>query len=70
MASIWQDNIEFPTFPTLKEDIHTDVLIIGGGMAGLLCARKLHDAGADYLLCEADSLCSGITKNTTAGPLD
>ena len=66
MASIWQDNIEFPTFPTLKEDIHTDVLIIGGGMAGLLCARKLHDAGADYLLCEADSLCSGITKNTTA----
>lgn len=66
MASIWQDNIEFPTFPTLKEDIHTDVLIIGGGMAGLLCARKLHDAGADYLLCEADSLCYGITKNTTA----
>ena len=66
MASIWQENFTFSTFPTLKGDIHTDVLIIGGGMAGLLCARKLHDAGADYLLCEANTLCSGITKNTTA----
>ena len=66
MASIWQENFQLPTFPTLTGDIHTDVLIIGGGIAGLLCARKLHDAGADYLLCEADSICSGITKNTTA----
>lgn len=66
MASIWQEANPLPSFPTLNGDIHTDVLIIGGGMAGLLCARKLHDAGADYLLCEADTICSGITKNTTA----
>ena len=66
MASVWQEANPLPSFPTLNGDIHTDVLIIGGGMAGLLCARKLHDAGADYLLCEADTICSGITKNTTA----
>jgi glycine/D-amino acid oxidase-like deaminating enzyme len=66
MTSIWQENMTFPSFPTLRGDFHTDVLIIGGGIAGLLCARKLHDAGADYLLCEADTICSGITKNTTA----
>ena len=66
MPSIWQENFTFPSYPTLKGDIHTDVLIIGGGIAGLLCAKKLHVAGADYLLCEAGTLCSGITKNTTA----
>lgn len=66
MPSIWQENLVSPSYPTLKGDFHTDVLIIGGGMAGLLCARKLHDAGADYLLCEADTIYSGITKNTTA----
>ena len=66
MESIWQEAIPLPSFPTLNGDIHTDVLIIGGGMAGLLCARKLHDAGADYILCESGTICSGITKNTTA----
>lgn len=55
-----------PHFPALERDIRTDVLIIGGGMCGLLCAWQLHQAGVDYVLVEADSFCSGITKNTTA----
>lgn len=53
-------------FPPLDRDIKTDVLIIGGGMAGLLCAHMLKQAGIDYALVEADRLCSGVTKNTTA----
>ena len=43
-----------------------DVLIIGGGMAGLLCAHRLSRAGVDYALVEADRICGGPTKNTTA----
>ena len=66
MASIWWETARLPQFPSLTEDLHTDVLIIGGGMAGLLCAKKLHDAGIDYVLCEANTIGSGITKNTTA----
>ncbi|MBQ9993479.1 MAG: FAD-dependent oxidoreductase [Clostridia bacterium] len=50
----------------MRGDIKTDVLIIGGGMAGLMCAHMLKEAGVDYLLCEANEICSGITKNTTA----
>ncbi len=66
MISIWSDSVEFPTFKQLKKDIKTDVLIIGGGITGILCAHMLKQSGIDYVLVEADTLCSGITKNTTA----
>ena len=66
MQSLWSDTTKFPTFETLKKDIHTDVLIIGGGITGILCAYMLEKSGVDYTLVEAASVCSGITKNTTA----
>ncbi|MBS6475778.1 MAG: FAD-binding oxidoreductase, partial [Clostridiales bacterium] len=66
MNSLWSETAELPRFEQLKKDIRTDVLIIGGGMAGLLCAYKLKQAGVDCVLAEASRICSGITKNTTA----
>lgn len=66
MQSIWTDSVNFPNFDKLKKDIRTDVLIIGGGITGLLCAYQLHQAGIDYVLVEAEHICSGITQNTTA----
>ena len=66
MQSVWTDSVNFPNFDTLKKDIRTDVLIIGGGITGLLCAYQLKQTGVDYVLVEADRICSGITKNTTA----
>lgn len=47
MNSLWTENIEMPEFPTLEKDIRTQVLIIGGGMAGVLCAYFLQQAGVD-----------------------
>ena len=38
MSSLWTQEIEMPEFPALEKDIRTQVLIIGGGMAGILCA--------------------------------
>lgn len=35
-------------------------------MAGVLCAYMLHNAGVRYALVEAETICGGITKNTTA----
>ncbi len=64
--SIWANTTELPVFPTLERDLKTRILIIGGGMAGLLCAYALNRNGADYALIEADSICSGVTRNTTA----
>ena len=66
MDSIWQQNSETLDFPSLQSDIRTDVLIIGGGMAGILCAYMLNQAGVDCVLAEAEKICGGITKNTTA----
>ena len=66
MASLWEQTWEHPGFPALDGDLSTDVLIIGGGMAGVLCAYLLHRAGVDYALVEARTLCGGITRNTTA----
>ena len=66
MDSIWTTTAELPRFAPLQQDSKTDVLIIGGGIAGLLCAYLLGRAGVSYTLVEAGRICSGITKNTTA----
>ena len=66
MDSIWTQTAQLPEFAPLRGDLKTDVLIIGGGMAGLLCAHQLARAGVDHALLEADRIGGGITKNTTA----
>lgn len=66
MDSVWIKTAKQPKFPALEGDMKTDVLIIGGGIAGLLCAYMLKKAGVDYALVEAENICGGITKNTTA----
>ncbi|HIS75833.1 MAG TPA: FAD-dependent oxidoreductase [Candidatus Merdivicinus excrementipullorum] len=67
MGSRWeQEPPVLPGFEELKGDMKTDVLIIGGGMAGILCAYMLQQAGIPYVLAEARTMCSGVTKNTTA----
>ncbi|MBO5136475.1 MAG: FAD-dependent oxidoreductase [Clostridia bacterium] len=66
MKSIWNENAERRSFSPLKGDINTDVLIIGGGMCGILCAYMLKNEGVDCVLVEADKICRGITMDTTA----
>ena len=66
LDSVWTDHVTLPTFPPMEVDSETDVLVIGGGLAGLMCAYQLHRAGVDCLLIEADRLCWGVTRNTTA----
>lgn len=66
MKSIWQQNVQLPSFPALNSEIKTDVLIIGGGIAGILTAYLLEQNGVDYVLVEGNKICSGTSGNTTA----
>ena len=66
MKSLWENTTEKPDFKVLDGDKKTDVLIIGGGMAGVLCAAELKNRGVDYILLEAEKIGMGITRNTTA----
>ena len=36
--SIWQGNADLPSFPSLEGTVKTDVLVVGGGISGILCA--------------------------------
>lgn len=65
MESIW-NNISKPKFASFNGDISTDVLIIGGGLCGILCAYLFEKEGVNYILVEADKICQGVTNNTTA----
>lgn len=66
MKSIWQTGASGVKFEALADDTSTDVLIVGGGMAGVLCAYKLKKAGVDCMLVEADKIGGGVTGYTTA----
>ena len=66
MLSLWESGAEMPSFPKLKGNIKTDVLIIGGGIAGILCGYKLKKAGVDCVIAESDLICRGVTAGTTA----
>ena len=65
MKSIW-NSVPLPQFPPLPGTVSTDVLVIGGGMAGLLCAYQLQKAGVSCVVAERTRIASGVTGNTTA----
>ena len=63
---LWQGSVNLPSFEPLNGDKSTDVLVIGAGMAGLLCGYMLTKLGIDCTIVEGSKIASGITKNTTA----
>ena len=65
MKSVWEETA-LPQFPKLEGDMKTDVLIIGGGLAGILTAYYLHQNNVPYILVERDKICHENTGNTTA----
>lgn len=53
-------------YAQLNADVHTDVVIIGGGVTGALCAYHLIEAGVPCVVVDARSIGTGSTCASTA----
>lgn len=52
--------------PPLEGNHDTDVLVIGGGVAGLAAAQRLHEGGREVTLLERE-ICGGGTSGRSSG---
>lgn len=64
--SFWTTQQTTPQFPTLSENLTTEIGIVGGGIVGIVSAYLLVKAGKKVALIEADRLSNGVTGYTTA----
>lgn len=64
--SYWLDSTTPTNYAKLKEEINTECLIIGGGIAGISTALALQEAGMSTVILERDRIGHGTTGYTTA----
>ena len=62
--SYWQ-RTKIKEFPKINKDIETDILIIGGGLTGLMCAYYLKDSQYKVTLVERDHIGSHSSSKLT-----
>ncbi|PKR82770.1 FAD-dependent oxidoreductase [Heyndrickxia camelliae] len=63
---LWRENMNFPRFSSLQEDIEVDIAVVGGGITGITTAYLLVKEGFKVALVEAGNLLNGTTGHTTA----
>ena len=66
MKSIWMETAEIPRRNPLTGNKRTEVVVIGGGMAGILTAFYLQRHGVHVVVLEANRIGSGQSGFTTA----
>lgn len=63
--SIWEEYLKYD-FNELDKDIETDILIIGGGIAGILTAYSLQDSKLKITIVDRNKILNGVTSKMTA----
>ena len=65
-GSFWIETCPKTNFPTLKEGLTVDTVILGGGIAGITTATLLKDLGYKVALIEFNRIVKDVTIGTTA----
>lgn len=65
MKSLWTANIKTRSSHRLNKNIKTDILIIGGGMAGLMTAFNLKDSQYNITLVDSYKIGFGVSSKNT-----
>jgi glycine/D-amino acid oxidase-like deaminating enzyme len=64
--SLWMASADLPTYAPLRQNIKTDVCIVGGGIAGLCTAYQLAKAGRHVVVVTQEGVGHGETMRTSA----
>jgi glycine/D-amino acid oxidase-like deaminating enzyme/nitrite reductase/ring-hydroxylating ferredoxin subunit len=64
--SLWLSTTSAPDRRGVAVPAETDILVLGGGIAGLTTAYLLAEAGRSVLVLEADEVAAGVSGHTTA----
>ncbi len=65
LRSLWNADTELPSFPRLNENLAADVVVVGGGIAGVTASLLQQRAGRRVVLIEANRIGRGETGHTT-----
>lgn len=63
--SYYSKNSKRLLYPTLKNDLHCDVVIVGGGLTGILSAYYLKDSGLNVVVLESDTYLNKTSGRST-----
>lgn len=63
--SLWKADASKENYPSLQEDVETEVAIIGGGITGITTAYLLAEAGKDVVVLESGELAGSTTGDST-----
>jgi glycine/D-amino acid oxidase-like deaminating enzyme len=65
-VSYWLESSPNTAFPKLQSGLKVDVVILGGGIAGITAATLLKETGHTVAIIETDRIVKGVTARTTA----
>lgn len=65
-SSLWRQHHVAPSYPSLEKSVSADVVVVGAGIAGLVCAYELQKNGKQVIVIEALEVGRGTTGHTTA----